>query len=181
MEDSIEIPLSKSKILALVLASVAFVVAGVFITIFPDKFAVTSIRFTNPQIIRTVGIICVLYFTATGIYGVKKLGDKKIGLLINDEGITDHSSASSIGLIKWEDISGIRVQEIMSTKLLLIDVFQPEIYIEKAKNKLQSRLMKANLKASNTPLSITANTLKYDFDALETLVKSEFQKHKKEV
>lgn len=182
MENRIEIPLSKSKILILVLASVAFVVAGVFIAIYPEQFTSSSMQWiNNPEVIRIIGLIGILYFTATGIYGVKKLQDKKIGLIIDDQGITDNSNAASIGYIEWQDITGIRVQQVMSTKFLLIDVSEPEKYMAKAKSKLQKRLMSANMKTSNTPLSITANTLKYDFDALETLVKGEFQKHKKDV
>jgi hypothetical protein len=43
---------------------------------------------------------------------------------------------------------------------------------------MRSKLMKANLNSYGTPLSITSNTLKYNFDALEKLIHLEFEKNK---
>ena len=59
----------------------------------------------------------------------------------------------------------------MSTKFLLIKLSNPEKYIEKAKNEMTARLMRTNIKMYGTPLSITSNTLKYDFEKLEKLIK----------
>ena len=116
------------------------------------------------------------FFGATGIYGIVKLFDKKIGLIIDSDGITDNSNASSIGLIEWNDITEIRTKQIMSTKFLLIDIVKPEKYIGKAKNGMQAKLMKANMNMYETPLSITSNTLKYNFGELEKLIHTEFKR-----
>jgi len=66
----------------------------------------------------------------------------------------------------------------MSTKFLLIDIKNPEKYIKKAENGIQARLMKVNLNLYETPLSITSNTLKYNFGKLEELIKTELKKNK---
>ncbi len=66
----------------------------------------------------------------------------------------------------------------MSTKFLLIGVENPEKYIGKAKSGIKARLMKTNMKMYGTPLSITSNTLKYDFNELEKLIQTEFEKNK---
>ena len=66
----------------------------------------------------------------------------------------------------------------MSTKFLLIDIVNPEKYIGKAKNRIQAKLMKVNLNMYETPLSITSNTLKYDFGELEELIKKELKRNK---
>lgn len=50
-----------------------------------------------------------------------------------------------IGLIEWNDITGICTEQVMSTKFLLIDIANPEKYIGKAKNIAQKKLMKANM------------------------------------
>ncbi len=178
MNETIEIPLSKKKITLLLLASIAFVAAGIWITINPEIFIPNIFRITNPQIIRIGGIAGVLFFGAGGIYGIKKLFDKKIGLIIDSNGITDNSNASSIGLIEWNDISEIRIKQVMSTKFLLIDIVNPDKYIGKAKNRVQTKLLKANMNMYDTPLSITSNTLKYDFQELEKIIQAEFKKIK---
>ena len=66
----------------------------------------------------------------------------------------------------------------MSAKFLLIDIENPEKYIGKAKNRLQAKLMRANMNMYDTPLSITSNTLKYDFGELEELIQTEFKRNK---
>lgn len=132
----------------------------------------------NPMVVKSVGIIASIFFGATGIYGIRKIFDNKVGLIIDENGITDNSNASSIGLIEWNDISEIKTEQVMSTKFLLIEIENPEKYIAKAKNKMKARLMKTNMKMYGTPLSITSNTLKYDFDELGKLIQTEFEKNK---
>ena len=178
MNNRIEIPLSKKKIILLLLAAIAFVAGGIWIATNPERFIPNIFGITNPEIIRIGGIVGILFFGAGGVYGFKKLFDKKVGLIIDSNGITDYSNASSIGLIEWNDISDIRTKQVMSTKFLLIDVVNPEKYIGKAKNGIQARLMKANMNMYETPLSITANTLKYDFGELEKLIQTEFERNK---
>jgi len=178
LNTKIEIPLSKKKIILLLIAATAFVIGGIWIVSDPEIFIPNIFGITNPEIIRIGGIIGVLFFGAAAIYGIKKLFDKKVGLIIDSHGITDNSNASSIGLIEWNDISEIRTQQVMSTKFLLIDIVNPEKYIGKAKNRIQAKLMKGNMNMYGTPLSITSNTLKYDFGKLEQLVQTEFERNK---
>ena len=178
MNNRIEIPLSKKKIALLLLGSIAFVAGGIWIATNPERFIPNIFRITDPEIIRIGGIVGILFFGATGIYGIKKLFDKKVGLIIDSDGITDNSNASGIGLIEWNDITEIRTKQVMSTKFLLIDISNPEKYIGKAKNGMQAKLMKANINMYETPLSITSNTLKFDFGELEKLIQTEFKRNK---
>jgi hypothetical protein len=175
-----EIPLNKNKITLLLIGSLAFVVFGIWFTFEPEIFIPKYGRFRtqNPDIILFVGILSILFFGTTTIYGIRKLFDKKTGLIIDSDGITDNSNASSIGLIEWNDISEIRTMQVMSTKFLLIDIVNPENYIQKAKNGIQARLMRANMNLYETPLSISTNTLKYDFEELEKLIQKEFKRNK---
>lgn len=177
MSETIEIPLSKKKITLLLLASIAFVVSGIWIATNPEIFIPNIFRITNPEIIRIGGIAGILFFGAGGIYGIKKLFDKKVGLIIDVNGITDNSNASSVGLIDWNDIVEIKTQQVMSTRFLLIFIDNQDKYLDRV-NGLKRKLMQGNLKMYGTPLSITSNTLKYDFVKLEKLIQTEFKKIK---
>jgi hypothetical protein len=184
LKSTIEIPLSKKKIILLLLASIGLISGGIWMVINPENagrfFNPITKRFfyLNSELIQIIGIVGILFFGAAAIYGLTKIFDKKIGLILDSNGITDNSNASSIGLIEWNDILGIRTKQVMSTKFLLIDVVNPEKYLGKAKNGIQSRLMKANMNMYETPLSITSNTLNYDFGELEKLIQTEFKKNK---
>jgi hypothetical protein len=170
--DKIEIPISRKKISILLIATVLFIIFGILFIITPETFI--TIMFRNPQIIRLVGIAAVLFFGAAGIYGFKKLFDNSMGLIIDENGITDNTNASSIGLIDWADIIKIKTEQVMSTKFLLIYTTNPNKYLDRAKG-FRQKLMKGNLKVYGTPISITSNTLRYNFDDLERLINKNLQ------
>ena len=116
-------------------------ILGVLFIMTPDTF-VTNI-FRNPQTIRIVGIAAVIFFGVAGVYGLRKLFVKTIGLTIDKNGITDNTNASSVGLINWTDITKIRTEEVMSTKFLLIFIDNPEKYLDKV-NSFKRKLLKGN-------------------------------------
>ncbi|MBJ6367667.1 STM3941 family protein [Snuella sedimenti] len=179
MKAKIEIPLSRNKIIRLTIGSLLLVLAGVWLFSHAGNFRDMPLPFLrNPIVIKGFGVLGILFFGGTGIYGFRKIFDKRIGLILDSNGITDNSNASSIGLIEWSDISVITTKQVMSTKFLLINVTNPEKYIGKAKSGMKAKLMRSNMKIYGTPLSIISNTLKYDFGELEKLVQTEFERNK---
>jgi len=160
MNSEIKIPPSKINITLLTIGSLIFVITG---------FA---------MLWSFIGFVAILFFGTTGTYGLIKLFDSNTGLKMDANGITDNSSATSIGLIKWNDISQIRPEQIASEKFIMIDLFEPEKYIKKAKNKFKANLMKMNMSMYGTPISISSRALKYNFTELEKIMQTEYEKHK---
>ena len=139
--NKIEIELSKTKLLVGIGGSIMFVVLGLYlITIMADQ----QTRF-NPIIVKGIGIASVVFFGATGVYGIKKTFDNEVGLTIDDNGIFDNTNASSVGLIKWTDITDIRTEQVASTKFLLIYTTNPNFYLNKVKG-FKRKLMEGNNK-----------------------------------
>jgi hypothetical protein len=174
--NKIEIPLSKTKLVLGICGSILFVVLGIYLL---TTIADQQEKF-NPALLKGIGIADILFFSATGIYGIIKMYDKKTGLTIDDNGISDNTNASSIGLIKWTDITEIRTEQVMSTKFLLIFINNPETYLKKASG-MKQKLMETNMKIYGTPLSITSNSLKYHFKELENLINKKFNEQQKNV
>jgi hypothetical protein len=164
--NKIEIPLSKTKLLLGIGGSILFVMLGLYLFM---TIADHQTRF-NPTNIKGAGIAGVLFFGATGLYGIRKMFDKRVGLTIDDDGIIDNTNASSIGLIRWSEITEIKTAQVMSTKFLLIYTNDPNEILERVKG-MKRKLMAGNMKMYGTPLSITSNTLKCNFDDLEKLLK----------
>ncbi|WP_077404833.1 STM3941 family protein [Cellulophaga omnivescoria] len=180
MRERIEIPLSKKKIYLKILGCLLFVVAGIWLFFNASLYLDFPLKlFRNPMVIKGVGILSILFFGTIAILHSKKIFDKNAGLIIDSSGITDNSSATSVGLIEWNDIFDIKTKKIMSTKFLLINIKNPEKYIGKAKSATKAKLMRSNMKMYGTPLSITSNNLKYDFEKLEQLIQTEFKQNKK--
>jgi len=164
---AVQIPLSKNKIILGIIGSSVFIIAGIlFLTGFPENMVPVS-----PATIKIMGTISILFFGGTFLLGIRKIIDKKMGLIVDEQGITDNSSAISVGLIDWVDITEIKSAQLMSTRFLLIMVKNPEKYIGRAKL-YQAKIMRTNSNMYGTPISIASTTLKYNFDDLERLLKN---------
>lgn len=170
--NEIKIPLSKTKLVFAFIGSVLFILLGLQFIINPEKYV--SYLFKSTELITIIGYISLLFICLCLIFIVYKFFDKKPGLVINDKGIIDNSNFGSVGLIKWNEIKGIRTHQVMSNKFILIDVTNPEKYVQ-GNSKLKRYLMKMSMKMYGTPISITSNSLKCNFDELERVLKNEFE------
>lgn len=160
----IEIPLSKKKLTLMVIGSLIFVVLGILFVTNPEKYTSSIMR--SPTIIFIAGLASILFFGLCFFFICKKLGDKSPGLVISDEGILDNSSGVSGGQIKWTEINDISVIKIHRQKLIMLQVKNPQDYIERQTSGLKRKMMKINYKMYGTPLSITSNGLEISFDEL---------------
>ena len=168
MNKQIRIPLNKTKITLQLIASIMFVILGIWFVINPDRFITIIIK--NPDIIRVIGVISGVFFGICSVLIFRKLFDKKNGLTIDENGITDNSNATSIGLVEWNDIRGIREITEFSQKFIMIDVSNPEFYINNKNSGVGKIAMKANYKKYGSPISITSNSLKSSFERLKFLI-----------
>ena len=87
--DKVEIPLSKTKLLLGISGSILFVVLGAFLFM---TIADNQTRF-SPTFVKGAGIAGILFFSATGIYGIRKMFDNITGLIIDENGIVDNTNA----------------------------------------------------------------------------------------
>ena len=170
MNKEIIIPLSKGKIMLLNLGSIAFVLGCIWLFGIDDGSKHDSI------FIKTIAAIGALFFSLAGIVGIKKMFDKRAGLIISDKGIINNSGAFDVGLIKWEDITGFDVYEIKHTKMLQVFVKNPEKYIEAEKSKIKRKMMRMNGRYGS-PISISSNALKIKFKDLQKVVLDNFEKY----
>jgi len=143
--DPIVIPLSKSKIVLMLAGAVVFVVLGVFFIIKPESFR--NSLFYSPITIVCVGVAAVLFFGFVVIALVKKLRDNTPGIIINNEGIVDNSSAVSAGLVIWDDITGIQIAQVMNQRFIMLILKNPNDYINMHTNILKKKLLSLTIKA----------------------------------
>lgn len=172
--ESLEIAIDKSKVIFTILASVLFIVLGFWFVL---SFATMQSRY-SPLLIQIVGIVSILFFGLALFFTIPKYFDKNPSFIVTNKGIVDNTNGTSVGLIEWDDIIEIKVIEIWKTKAILLETNQSEKYIAKA-NPSQAKIMRANLKMYGTPLSISPQTLKIDFEDLYNLIFEEFSSHKK--
>ena len=160
----IEIELSKKKIFLMLVGAFAFVAIGLWFVISP--LTISNSYWGNPTKIAIAGYASIVFFGLCAFVLIKKLPDNKPGLIIDQTGLTDNSSGVSAGQILWSDIENISVIEIHSQKLIMLQVKNPQDYIDKQTSNFKRKMMQLNYKMYGTPLSITSNGLKISFDEL---------------
>ena len=174
--ERIEIALSKGKIFLALLGAVAFAAIGLWFVISPPK--INSALFGNPVLIFLAGVAAILVFPVFGFLGLKKLTDKKPGLIIDKTGITDNASGASAGHVPWSDITEIRTTQIFSQKFLTVIVRNPNDYIERQTNALKRKNMQMSLSSNGSPINISANTLQCNFDELKNTLQTQFDQNR---
>ena len=175
-DKQIEIPLSKQKRLLTLLGSIVFVGLGIWFLINPPR--ISNPIFGNPTLIFTVGLASILFFGLVAVTIFRKFSDKKPGLIINRQGITDNSSGVSAGLIPWTDIQEIKISQVMSQKFLMFIVSNPQDYLDRVTNPLKRNAMKMNHKTYGSPISISSNALRINFNELQNLLVEKMNEYK---
>lgn len=167
-DQSIQIDISKSKLVKLLLGCLAFVAICSWILIYQPEIG-------NPvfdNVIVKYGVMAtgVLFFGLLAFFYIRKLGDNKAGIVIDDNGIFDNSSALAAGFIPWVDVKQVKTVEVSKQKLLMIIVNNPADYISRRKNIVGKKAMAFNERKYGSPVSITANALKCSTDELYILI-----------
>ena len=170
---SLEISTDKSKVISIIFISLAFIAVGFW---FVFSFATLQTRF-SPLLIQILGIASILFFGLTLFFSIPKYFDKSLGLIFTKKGIVDNTNGTSVGLIEWNNVTEIKIIEIWKTKAILLVTDKPEKYIAKA-NSSQVKIMRANWKLYGTPLCITPQTLKIDFEDLYDMILEEYYLNK---
>jgi hypothetical protein len=169
VSDDRAIPTSRGKLIFLVLASLAFIAMGVWMFRLDDAAIYQQRTLNNPLLFRGVAALAVALGALGVVFCSRKMFDKRPGLVLSAEGITDNSSGVSVGFIPWSDITGFRVVEIRSTKLIVISLVDPEKYLARH-NAVQRALYKASEGLVGSPVSISSTTLDIPFAELWELL-----------
>ncbi|WP_316812239.1 STM3941 family protein [Pedobacter heparinus] len=166
------IPFSKSKIFLLLIGANVFVGIGGWLLFGNPTFDNTLLD--NPWFTKTTGLASLVFFGIAVYFLIGKLIAKSPGLVIDDVGIEDYSSAVTVPKIYWKDVEAIEVLTIKSQPLILFKVSNPQIYIDGAKG-FKRKMMALNYKWYGTPLCISANGLRVSFEELLQLVSERFE------
>ena len=173
----IEIPLSKSKLVLMLLGALTFVTMGLWFVIAPPT--IKNSFWGSPAKLAIVGYASIVFFGLCTFFFIRKLLDNKPGLIIDDTGLVDNSSGLSAGLVLWSDIEKFSVIEIHKQKLIMLQVKNPQQYIDRQTSLFKRKGMELNNKMYGTPLSITSNGLKTSFDNLLKILTDKLQASQK--
>ncbi len=166
------IELSKTKIALGILGSSAFVAIGVWLLSLDEANIRLNrsfrLLFNNPMFAYGLGILSIVFFGGLALFFIKKIFDKKPGLVFNNSGIVDNASAVAAGFIPWSEVTGSHIFEMPQQKMLIIMVNDPQKYIERG-NAVKRKLNQANFKMCGSPIAISSSALKINFPELQSV------------
>lgn len=177
---TIEIHVSKRKMIFSLIGCVAFVGAGVLFIYSPESFARSTV-FRTGSMIMVVGVISILFFGLCGYFITKKLFSKSAGLIIDDRGVMDQSSGISGHFIPWSDISGIGKAKVFRQSFVTLIMKNPQDYIDAEKRPAVKKALQMNLRTAGSPFCISANVLDIKFNNLYTLLQHKHREKQNQV
>ncbi|MEG1590320.1 STM3941 family protein [Chryseobacterium sp.] len=178
----IKIPLSRFKMILLLLFTLSLTTLGLFLIFFEPESINYSSRHSwimRPFPRFLTGVVFVVFFGFALIIMVIRLFNKNPGLIINEKGIYDNSTAVALGFIPWKDIKDIKIVNINNGTFILIVLRNPIAYINKTTQWLKLRGLKMNYRFHGTPISISANSLQIEVTILYNLLIEKRKEYKK--
>lgn len=169
------IPISKKKLLFFIftaLVEIAF--GGLFLF-----FIAPEATGLEKNFMQTIGAALIIIFSCLGILLFRKMFNSKPGLIINEKGIW-HNPGGVIGeiFIDWKNVLRFDIVEIMRTQLVIIKIKNAEELIHGCIG-LKQKLLKYSYKNYGSPISISSNTLKCNFETLVALLQKSFEEAQK--
>ncbi|WP_353952778.1 STM3941 family protein [Knoellia sp. S7-12] len=160
--DAVVIERSKVKTALALIGSVLFCVASVVLW-----------RAGNP----VIGLLGLLTFGAFGVFIVRALFQSGPGLVLDDEGFVDDSSAGSVGRVLWADVTQLSTWAHQGANVLVVTVRNPETYVARL-GAGRRRYARINMKMMGSPVGIASNPLKVDYDTLFALFTERLEKYR---
>ena len=154
---------SRAKGLASLLGCAVFVVAS--LAIIAQGSALTLV----------VGVTGILTFAGFGIGWIVLLLRPGPGLVVDDTGFDDNSSAVPVGRVLWADVTTMSEQRVFGSPLLMIHVRDPEAYVARLGG-LTRVVAKANHRWFGTPVILTSVAIRTSFVGLSMLLREGYER-----
>ena len=165
--EEVVVPASRTKTLLLVTLAVGFVALGFwFLSLDPETVEAQG-RYHYPIFTHGLAWASIVFFGLLVVAGVWRLFSRKPGLVLNSEGVKIFAIGQDT-FLAWKDISGFSIFQVQRTRLLVLNLNNPEKYIESL-GTARRALAQANLKVCGSPIAVSSGTVALSFGELREL------------
>lgn len=176
MVESKEILLSKRKTLILMIGALLFILLGAWFSLEPSRFV--GGMFRQELLIRVVGVACLLFFGFALVQAIRQFIRPKAGLRFSADGIDIDLGNNFRGLIEWRQIAGFSETQVSGQHLIMINLENPDAFIEKETSKFRKKIMKFSNETYGSPIAISATGLRTTHEELLQTVREYFIRFK---
>ncbi len=130
----------------------------------------------RPFILLAFGINAVL-FAAGAFQLFRQARQAEAGLVIDTVGIHDRTSPYH-RTIRWDQVLDVKSEVISGSNFAVVEVEDPESFVQRAKGLIERRGLSANLKKHGTPIVIPTSNLKLPHKKIMELLAEEFLQYR---
>lgn len=154
----IKIPFHRLRILRITISCFVFIILSLWMLFSP--LVIEDSILSNPLLVRIAGGIGALLFSFLFYVLVKNYPPKDAALQLTEKGILENSTKNSVGFIPWEEVSNIARKRSASQEFMIIELHDPQKWIDAEQRPLLKRSFKANLKIYGSPIIFAAVNFK---------------------
>ena len=136
--------------------------------------SLTLMRFGGPFGVA-VGVLGTVTFGVFLVLWVR-MALRGGGLVIDDEGLDDHSSATAVGRVPWADVVGVAERADLGSPIVVVTVRNPHAYLTRV-GRLGRAAARANLALVGSPVTLTSTGLRTDHARLLRTLEDAFREY----
>lgn len=160
-DERIEIALSQGKLRAMAAACLGFIALSIGLLSVDEPLGFLPESMDSALVANIVGGVGLAFFGLCAVFAVRKLFDRRPGLVIDRNGIEDNSSAIAAGRIPWTHILGFEEYVIQGQAMVVVKVRDVESYIARG-NAMAQAIRRANFKLCGSPVTLAASGLQVE-------------------
>lgn len=160
--DEIVIYPSRRRLTLSLAGSIGFVALGCLMLAKPgDRF--------SPLVVTCIAWSAILFFGLIAVYVIYRLLRPSPAVVINRDGIFDNASASGAGLISWDEVQEVFLDELMGNKMLSIIPRDFDVILAR-QPRHKKYLMRLNSGFVKAPINIPQVSLPISVEALHSQI-----------
>lgn len=153
--ETVRVYAPRSRQLLLLLLSVVFVAAGVWIIDASRSGFIGGI----------IGVLCIAFFGLAGIYRLVELVYRRPMLELDADGISDRASLASAGRLRWTEINAVTIYSVAGQRMLAVLPRDPNEVMARV-GLVRRALMKMNTGFGFPPVNVPESAIPYSLEAL---------------
>lgn len=171
----VEIPLSRKKLVKLMLFSVLFICGGCWIVLTNPQ--VSNSMFNDPVIKYSAGAGGIIMGLLGLYFFTKKTLQNKPGIVFTATGLLNRSGALSGSEILWDEIAGAIEIKVAKRWNVLVVLKDPESYIVRQSGTVRKKLMRETLRQYGSPVCISLQSFKISHTELLEMIRKKIEAH----
>lgn len=182
----VEIALSRTKTVVILLLGLAFVAVGVALILNAPKITASFPRVAlpsagrilhlGPALVQVVGGVSIAFFGYVAAFSARRLANPTPGLVLDARGLTDNTSAVAAGFIPWADVADVKTGGLAGQPFLYVVLRDPDAFLRSV-SPVRRFFLDQNRKLGPSPVALTSASLDADFDEMAALVRAYREAH----